>query len=135
MTILLCIYLLMRFIFLLLNSKIDFQSIRFGATWKSIVNLIITLLTNINLMAYNYCFGPQTKYLYKKTKSLWTWFWSYRINVSSCFCIVFLVAVTFLFDLETALLLPLPGASHANCLKTMLTVALFLILLLAINLA
>nr|YP_009020929.1 NADH dehydrogenase subunit 3 [Tapirus indicus]AHM91914.1 NADH dehydrogenase subunit 3 [Tapirus indicus]AHM91927.1 NADH dehydrogenase subunit 3 [Tapirus indicus]AHM91940.1 NADH dehydrogenase subunit 3 [Tapirus indicus]ARM56438.1 NADH dehydrogenase subunit 3 [Tapirus indicus] len=48
----------------------------------------------------------------------------------------FLVAITFLlFDLEIALLLPLPWASQSTNLKTMLTMALILISLLAISLA
>nr|QIG86756.1 NADH dehydrogenase subunit 3 [Manis javanica]WLW42016.1 NADH dehydrogenase subunit 3 [Manis javanica]WLW42029.1 NADH dehydrogenase subunit 3 [Manis javanica]WLW42042.1 NADH dehydrogenase subunit 3 [Manis javanica]WLW42055.1 NADH dehydrogenase subunit 3 [Manis javanica] len=48
----------------------------------------------------------------------------------------FLIAITFLlFDLEIALLLPLPWASQTNNLGTMITVALILILLLAISLA
>nr|WPW47558.1 NADH dehydrogenase subunit 3 [Manis javanica] len=48
----------------------------------------------------------------------------------------FLIAITFLlFDLEIALLLPLPWASQTNNLGTMITVALTLILLLAISLA
>ncbi|YP_009129931.1 NADH dehydrogenase subunit 3 (mitochondrion) [Manis javanica] len=48
----------------------------------------------------------------------------------------FLIAITFLlFDLEIALLLPLPWASQTNNLGTMITVALVLILLLAISLA
>nr|YP_004849384.1 NADH dehydrogenase subunit 3 [Manis pentadactyla]AEO12893.1 NADH dehydrogenase subunit 3 [Manis pentadactyla] len=47
----------------------------------------------------------------------------------------FLIAITFLlFDLEIALLLPLPWASQTNNLGTMITVALALILLLAISL-
>nr|UMR55050.1 NADH dehydrogenase subunit 3 [Cynopterus brachyotis] len=48
----------------------------------------------------------------------------------------FLVAITFLlFDLEIALLLPLPWASQTNSLKTMLVMSLMLISLLAISLA
>ncbi|YP_009445610.1 NADH dehydrogenase subunit 3 (mitochondrion) [Saccopteryx leptura] len=48
----------------------------------------------------------------------------------------FLVAITFLlFDLEIALLLPLPWATQTNNLPTMLIMSLFLISLLAISLA
>nr|YP_009184498.1 NADH dehydrogenase subunit 3 [Tolypeutes matacus]ALO62585.1 NADH dehydrogenase subunit 3 [Tolypeutes matacus] len=48
----------------------------------------------------------------------------------------FLVAITFLlFDLEIALLLPLPWASQANNLTPMLMTALLLISLLALGLA
>nr|YP_010372412.1 NADH dehydrogenase subunit 3 [Mogera hainana]UPA56125.1 NADH dehydrogenase subunit 3 [Mogera hainana] len=48
----------------------------------------------------------------------------------------FLVAITFLlFDLEIALLLPLPWASQTNDVKTVLTMALVLISLLALSLA
>nr|QIJ99501.1 NADH dehydrogenase subunit 3 [Ochotona thibetana]QIJ99527.1 NADH dehydrogenase subunit 3 [Ochotona thibetana]QIJ99540.1 NADH dehydrogenase subunit 3 [Ochotona thibetana]QIJ99644.1 NADH dehydrogenase subunit 3 [Ochotona thibetana]WBP62520.1 NADH dehydrogenase subunit 3 [Ochotona thibetana] len=48
----------------------------------------------------------------------------------------FLVAITFLlFDLEIALLLPLPWATQTNNLTLMLTIALLLISILAMGLA
>nr|YP_009681209.1 NADH dehydrogenase subunit 3 [Ochotona dauurica]QDG01636.1 NADH dehydrogenase subunit 3 [Ochotona dauurica]QIJ99021.1 NADH dehydrogenase subunit 3 [Ochotona dauurica]QIJ99034.1 NADH dehydrogenase subunit 3 [Ochotona dauurica] len=48
----------------------------------------------------------------------------------------FLVAITFLlFDLEIALLLPLPWAAQTNNLTLMLTIALLLISILAMGLA
>lgn len=58
-------------ILLLLNSTVGFQSISFGATWKSVVNLILTLLTNIILTSLLVFIAlvPPIKYLYKKNPS------------------------------------------------------------------
>nr|NP_944718.1 NADH dehydrogenase subunit 3 [Inia geoffrensis]CAD87995.1 NADH3 protein [Inia geoffrensis] len=103
------------------------------------MNLLLTLLTNttlallLMLMAFWF---PQLNTYAEKISPYECGFdpmGSARLPFSMKF---FLVAITFLlFDLEIALLLPLPWAIQTNNLKVMLTTALFLISLLAASLA
>nr|QHE54731.1 NADH dehydrogenase subunit 3 [Alces alces]QHE54757.1 NADH dehydrogenase subunit 3 [Alces alces] len=103
------------------------------------MNLMLALLTNFTLASLLVIIAfwlPQLNVYSEKTSPYECGFdpmGSARLPFSMKF---FLVAITFLlFDLEIALLLPLPWASQTNNLDTMLTMALFLILLLAASLA
>uniref|UniRef100_Q53U55 NADH-ubiquinone oxidoreductase chain 3 n=2 Tax=Cervus nippon TaxID=9863 RepID=Q53U55_CERNI len=103
------------------------------------MNLMLALLTNFTLASLLVIIAfwlPQLNVYSEKTSPYECGFdpmASARLPFSMKF---FLVAITFLlFDLEIALLLPLPWASQTNNLGTMLTMALFLILLLAASLA
>nr|YP_007625153.1 NADH dehydrogenase subunit 3 [Oreamnos americanus]ACI24569.1 NADH dehydrogenase subunit 3 [Oreamnos americanus] len=103
------------------------------------MNLMITLLTNFMLATLLMTIAfwlPQLNAYSEKTSPYECGFdpmMSARLPFSMKF---FLVAITFLlFDLEIALLLPLPWASQTNNLNTMLIMALLLIFLLAVSLA
>nr|ASX99632.1 NADH dehydrogenase subunit 3 [Rusa unicolor]UTQ73286.1 NADH dehydrogenase subunit 3 [Cervus elaphus] len=103
------------------------------------MNLMLALLTNFTLASLLVIIAfwlPQLNVYSEKTSPYECGFdpmGSARLPFSMKF---FLVAITFLlFDLEIALLLPLPWASQTNNLGTMLTMALFLIMLLAASLA
>nr|YP_007626076.1 NADH dehydrogenase subunit 3 [Dorcatragus megalotis]AEP21280.1 NADH dehydrogenase subunit 3 [Dorcatragus megalotis] len=103
------------------------------------MNLMMALLTNITLATLLVIIAfwlPQLNVYSEKTSPYECGFdpmGSARLPFSMKF---FLVAITFLlFDLEIALLLPLPWASQTTNLNTMLTMALFLIFLLATSLA
>nr|ASY04053.1 NADH dehydrogenase subunit 3 [Eubalaena glacialis]WEY35365.1 NADH dehydrogenase subunit 3 [Eubalaena glacialis]WEY35378.1 NADH dehydrogenase subunit 3 [Eubalaena glacialis]WEY35391.1 NADH dehydrogenase subunit 3 [Eubalaena glacialis]WEY35404.1 NADH dehydrogenase subunit 3 [Eubalaena glacialis] len=103
------------------------------------MNLLLTLLTNTTLtllLVFIAFWLPQLNTYAEKTSPYECGFdpmGSARLPFSMKF---FLVAITFLlFDLEIALLLPLPWAIQTNNLNTMLTMALFLISLLAASLA
>nr|YP_010172283.1 NADH dehydrogenase subunit 3 [Macroderma gigas]QSH39849.1 NADH dehydrogenase subunit 3 [Macroderma gigas] len=103
------------------------------------MNFMLALLTNTllaSLLVIIAFWLPQTNLYSEKATPYECGFdpmGSARLPFSMKF---FLVAITFLlFDLEIALLLPLPWASQTNNLKTMLTMSLLLILLLATSLA
>nr|ANE17907.1 NADH dehydrogenase subunit 3 [Canis lupus familiaris] len=103
------------------------------------MNVMLTLMTNVTLASLLVLIAfwlPQLNIYTDKTSPYECGLdpmGSARLPFSMKF---FLVAITFLlFDLEIALLLPLPWASQTNKLTTMLIMALLLISLLAASLA
>nr|YP_009305239.1 NADH dehydrogenase subunit 3 [Uropsilus gracilis]AJA05046.1 NADH dehydrogenase subunit 3 [Uropsilus gracilis] len=103
------------------------------------MNMLISMITNISLSSILVLIAfwlPQLNTYAEKSSPYECGFdpmGSARLPFSMKF---FLVAITFLlFDLEIALLLPLPWASQTDNVKTVLIMALTLISMLALSLA
>nr|YP_009503079.1 NADH dehydrogenase subunit 3 [Anomalurus pelii]ASM91421.1 NADH dehydrogenase subunit 3 [Anomalurus pelii] len=103
------------------------------------MNMILILLTNTSIMMILVTMAFWLPQLYSSQEKLSPYecgfdpMGSARLPFSMKF---FMVAITFLlFDLEIALLLPLPWASQTNYLNLMALTALALISILALGLA